>query len=182
MIKNIFLKSNVDIHKGREKAIGMIGYYYQADDVTVHKLKKGESAGFVFAPENEHNLCCIDKAWHAIHYTLTGEVWEIPEDNILGQLVLGGVPVNDEDMGYGPMRLLDKGIVSQIVGALEEWDETAFRDKFNLKEMAEMQVYPIMDGEDEEQFFQYVWENLEALKAFIKDAAQKNQNILTFLG
>lgn len=162
--------------------MGMIGYYYQADDITVHKLKKGESAGFVFEPENEHNLCCIDKAWHAIHYTLTGEVWEIPEDNILGQLVLGGAPVNDEDMGYGPMRLLDKDIVSQIADALAEWDETAFREKFNLKEMVENEIYPIMDNENEEQFFEYVWANMDALKEFIKDAAQNNQNILTFLG
>lgn len=162
--------------------MGMICYYYQADDVTVHKLKKGESAGFLFEPENEYNLCCVDKAWHAIHYTLTGEIWEISEDNILGQLVLGGVPVNDEDMGYGPMRLLDKGIVSQIADALEKWDETAFREKFNLKDMAENGVYPIMDGEDEEQFLQYVWDNMDALKAFFNDAARKDQNILTFIG
>ena len=162
--------------------MGMIGYYFQADDIMVHKLKKGESADFMFEPENEHNLCCIDKAWHAIHYTLTGEVWGLSQDDILSQLVLGGVPVNDADMGYGPMRLFDKTIVSQIAGALEEWDEAVFREKFNIKDMAANEVYPIMDEENEEQFFEYVWANMDALKAFFKDAARKNQNILTFLG
>lgn len=162
--------------------MGMVCYYFQADDIMVHKLKKGTSADFIFEPENKNNLCCIDKAWHAIHYTLTGEVWGGSNDDILSKLVLGGVPVNDEDMGYGPMRLLDKDIVQQLTGALEEWDETAFREKFNLKAMAENDVYPMMDEENEEVFFEYVWKSLDALKQFFKDAAQKNQNILTFIG
>ena len=161
--------------------MGMICYYFQADDIMVHKLKKGESTGFMFEPENKDNQCCIDKAWHAIHYTLTGEVWEVSKGDILGQLVLGGVPVNDEDMGYGPMRLLDKGIVSQIADAMDEWDATAFREKFNLKDMAENDVYPVMDEENEEVFFDYVWKSLDALKQFFKDAVQKDQNILTLI-
>ena len=161
--------------------MGMVCYYLQADDIMVHKLKKGEGADSMFEPENEQDRCCIDKAWHAIHYTLTGEVWGISQDNILSQLVLGGVPVNDEDMGYGPMRLFDKGIVSQIAEALEGWDEVAFREKFNLQDMAENDVYPILEEENEEQFFQYVWASMDALKAFFKDAAQKNQNIVTLI-
>lgn len=161
--------------------MGMVCYYFQADDIMVHKLKKGESTGFMFEPENKDSQCCIDKAWHAIHYTLTGEVWGDSKGDILGQLVLGGVPVNDEDMGYGPMRLLDKGIVSQIADAMDEWDETAFREKFNLKDMAENDVYPVMDEENEEVFFDYVWKSLDALKQFFKDAVQKDQNILTII-
>ena len=162
--------------------MGMLCYYFQADDIMVQKLKNGAGADFMFEPENEHNLCCIDKAWHAIHYTLTGEIWEVSEDDILSQIVLGGVPVNGEDMGYGPMRLLDKDIVSRIAEALEGYNETAFREKFSLKDMAANQIYPIMEDENEEQFFQYIWANMDALKAFFQDAAQKNQNILTFLG
>lgn len=161
--------------------MSMIGYYFMADDITVHKLEKGERADFIFDSENEHNLCCIDKAWHAIHYTLTGEVREPSNDDILSQLVMGGVPVNDEDMGYGPMRLLDKNIVSQIAEALEKWDETAFREKFSMEDMVENNVYPIMAEEEDEQFFQYVWANLDALKEFFNDAARKNQNIIAFI-
>lgn len=161
--------------------MGMVCYYFQADDIMIHKLKKGASADFIFEPENEHNLCCIDKAWHAIHYTLTGKIWEFSKDDILSQLVMGGVPVNDEDTGYGPMRLLDKDIVSQLAEALEEWNETAFRKKFNLKDMAENDIYPIMAEVEDEQFFQYVWISLDALKKFFNDAVQKNQSIITFI-
>ena len=161
--------------------MGMVCCYFQADDIMVHKIKQGENMNLMLDPENKDSQCCIDKAWHAIHYTLTGEAWEVSQDNILSQLVLGGVPVNDEDMGYGPMRLLDKSIVSQIAEALEEWDETAFREKFNSQAMEENEVYSVMEEENEEPFFQYVWASMDALKAFFKDAARKNQNMLTLI-
>ena len=85
--------------------MSMIGYYLRADEDTVNKIREGDT-GILFGEENDRNLACIDKAWHAIHYIVTGCVWDIPDDNILGHLVLGGEPINDEDMGYGPARLI----------------------------------------------------------------------------
>ena len=161
--------------------MSMIGYYYQADDITVQKLKEGADAEFIFAEENDENMLCIDKAWHAIHFTLTGEEWEISEDNPLSQVVLGGEPVNDEDMGYGPMRLIPKELVSQIADALEEVDEADFRSKFNLKDMVQNQIYPVMNDDNEEQFFEYVWELFAELKKFYKDASEKDHNVLAFI-
>lgn len=162
--------------------MGMIGYFYQEDDITVQRLREGESAGFLFDEENEENMLDIDKAWHAIHYILTGEEWEVSVDKPISQAVLGGEPVNDEDMGYGPMRLIPKELVSQIADALGEIDEAAFRERFNLKEMVENQIYPVMYDEDESQFFTYVWENFVELKKFYKDASEKNHNVLAFIG
>lgn len=156
--------------------MSMIAYFYQTDDITVHKLRKGADAKL-----DEENMVCIDKAWHAIHFTLTGEAWEVSEDEPISQAVLGGEPVNDEDMGYGPMRLIPKELVSQIADALEEVGEAAFQRKFNLEDMVEKQIYPVMDDENEEQFFEYVWELFVELKKFYKDAAEKNCNVLTFL-
>lgn len=161
--------------------MSMIGYYFAADDDMVRKMQEGASGEFIFSKENKDSLMSVDKAWHAIHYILTGEVWEVPEDNILANLVLGGEPVNDEDTGYGPVRFLDKEIVTQIADAVDVWDETAFRDKFDIKDMAEKQVYPVMDDEDGEIFFRYVWESFAALKQFFKETAQKGLNMLLFL-
>ena len=154
--------------------MSMICYFYQTDDITVHKLRKGADAEL-----NEG--INIDKAWHAIHFTLTGEVWEVSEDEPISQAVLGGEPINDEDMGYGPMRLIPKELVPQIADALDEVDEAAFRKKFNLQDMVEKEIDPVMDEENEVQFFEYVWELFVELKKFYKDAAEKNYNVLTFL-
>ena len=76
-------------------------------------------------------------------YVLTGEVWEVPEDNILAQLILGGEPVNDEDMGYGPARLIPKEIVSRLSTAMEKWDMEKFRARFDIKDMIENEIYTI---------------------------------------
>ena len=161
--------------------MSMIGYYYQTDDITVQKLREGADAEFMFEGKNEENMLCIDKAWHAIHFTLTGEEWEVSEDEPISQAVLGGEPVNDEDMGYGPMRLIPKELVTKIADELEEMDKAVFQSKFNLKDMVEKQIYPVMDDEDEEQFFEYVWELFAELKKFYKDASEKNRNVLAFI-
>jgi len=160
----------------------MIGYYFPADDDMVQRLKEGGSGNLLFSGEHRDELVSIDKAWHAIHYILTGEVWEVPEDDILAQLILGGEPVNDEDMGYGPIRWISKEIVSRLSDAMDEWDMERFRAKFNLKDMAENEIYPIIKDEDEEIFFQYVWENFATLKQFFRETAEKGLNMLTFLG
>ncbi|MBD5458342.1 MAG: DUF1877 family protein, partial [Lachnospiraceae bacterium] len=98
--------------------MSMIGYYFPADDDMVQRMKEGGSGELMFGEEHRDELFSIDKAWHAIHYVLTGEVWEVPEDNILAQLILGGEPVNDEDMGYGPARLISKETVSGLSVAM----------------------------------------------------------------
>lgn len=52
--------------------------------------------------EGERPSVDLDKAWHAIHYLLTGEADEVPGP--LGFLVSGGAPVGAIEVGYGPAR------------------------------------------------------------------------------
>lgn len=42
----------------------------------------------------------MDKAWHGIHYLLTGTAWE--GDPPLNFLVTGGREVGTEEIGIGP--------------------------------------------------------------------------------
>ena len=99
--------------------MGMIGCYIRMDDENVKEFQNGaelDSFG------NNDNMLDIDKSWHAIHFVLSGEVWGFDEDDPLSQVVLGGAPVNDDDMGYGPARLLEKDLVKKAADALESWD------------------------------------------------------------
>src|SRR5687768_4410646 len=57
----------------------------------------------------------IDKAWHAIHYTLNGSVWE--GEGPLSWVILGGQELG-EDVGYGPVRYLDPTQVKSVAAAL----------------------------------------------------------------
>ena len=158
--------------------MGMIGCYIRMDDETVKELQNGAELDI---SGSDDNTLDIDKSWHAIHFVLSGEVWEIDEDNLLSQVVLGGSPVNDDDMGYGPARLLEKDLVKKLADALMSWDEKAFRHNFSMADMVENHVYPVMDDENEEQFFQYVWSNFKEVKTFFRQAADHGQNIISFI-
>lgn len=159
--------------------MSMIGYFLRADEDITQKIRNGEDSGFLF-DDDDRNLC-IDKAWHAIHYIVTGCVWDIPEDNPLGQIVLGGEPINDDDMGYGPARLIPRETVSQISENLEKWDEAVFRENFHMQDLISNEIYPFVSDGDEESFFEYIWENFDELKKFYKAAAEDGQNVIAFI-
>ena len=166
--------------------MSMIGYFLRADEDITEKIRNGQGSGFLFGNDSFGNddddkILCIDKAWHAIHYIVTGCVWDIPEDNLLGQLVLGGEPIDDEDLGYGPARLIPKETVSQISENLEKWDEAVFHENFHMQDMISNEIYPVMSDEDEESFFEYIWENFAELKKFYIAAAEDGQNVIAFL-
>lgn len=57
-------------------------------------------------------------------------------------------------------------------------EEQTFRKKFNISEMLENNIYPVMDDENEEEFFDYVWANLIELKKFIEEAANEGQAVI----
>ena len=108
--------------------MGMIQYYLRADDAKVKEIQEGDSV--FHSSSDDDKMLDIDKAWHAIHFTLTGEVWD-------------------------------------------------FREKFDLKAMIENKVYPVMDEEEEEQFFEYVWFYFKEVKKFFRQAADQGENVIS---
>ncbi len=161
--------------------MGMIGCYFQADASTLNKIVQEGCSAVCYDPANEPLLLEIDKAWHMIHYTLTGTVWETSPDDILSQLVLGGEIYIEEDMGYGPPRRLSPTTVRRLSEALRSWDRKTFRAHFNVKKMAADEVYPVLADEDEENAFEYTWEYFELLTAFFQDAGKKGCSVLVFI-
>ena len=134
--------------------MGMTGYYFRADEDMMKNIREQSVSDVVFDETNSKYLLDIDKTWHAIHYTLTGTQYEIEDDEDVSHLILGGVPVSEEDMGYGPARLFTKEQVALLNNALKEWDETCFRQNFNMEGMFEEEIYPLIEGQDtEEEFF-----------------------------
>ena len=162
--------------------MSMIGYFLKADDELVEKMTQGDLGEIIFDDAYSENMIDVDKTWHAIHFILSGNAYESDDNNVLSQLVLGGSPVNEEDLGYGPALLLNKNLVAQIAEALNTWDEALFRKKFDFNNMITNEIYPIIDGEDENDFYTYVWEYFSSLKTFIAEAAKERQNVITFIG
>ncbi|PSK67919.1 hypothetical protein B0E53_00190 [Micromonospora sp. MH33] len=122
-------------------------------------------------PEPELDL---DKAWHGIHYLLTGTDWQIGEG--AGAAILGGAEIG-QDGGYGPPRLLDQDTVRAVATALDALDVEVLRARFDPDAMSAAEIYPDIwtNGTDE---LDYLMSHYTELRRFYHAAAANDQAVL----
>ncbi len=162
--------------------MGMIGFYKIANEEEINKLKSGEISSSEFIYDDMDNVVDIDKAWHAIHFTLTGELGGRDDNDPLSMVVLGGIPINNEDLGCGPLTYYTKEEVSISNEELKKLNEEEFRSRFSLEAMVEEGIYPVVCGQDtEEEFFNYIWENFKVVKCIFNKASEEGKCIVFLL-
>jgi hypothetical protein len=115
----------------------------------------------------------LDKAWHGIHYLLTGTVWEKTTTPI-GQALLGG----QELAGHSDVRLLDAAHVRQTADALALLDQVALRRRYVPARLAELDIYPNVWEVDDSALDEYLLPNLATLVEFYRTAAATNAAVL----
>ena len=118
----------------------------------------------------------LDKAWHGIHYLLTGSAE--PNGTLASKVIMGGENIGP-DRGYGPAQLLKPDEVKAIAQLLEKTTPDMLRKRFEPKAMARAGVYPEIIWEREgEEALRYVLDYYEKLVAFYKLAAQRGQAVI----
>ena len=151
-------------------------------------VSPNELEGFVSDPESAiaslfmprldrtarpHRRLSLDKAWHGVHYLLTGD----PEEST--GAVLGGTEFG-EDEGYGPARYFTAPEVEQLAHALDAPgaadDVTA---RYNGDRMLELSIYP--GGWDEAGEREWLLGALAELREFFRDTAEAGDAIVTCL-
>lgn len=117
----------------------------------------------------------LDKAWHGLHYLLTGT----PYDNhgLLGQAILGGKEVG-EDLGYGPARILSPERVKEIAGALGSLSTESLSSKYDPSAMERAKVYPNIWVREGPEGLRFLLNYLPALQAFYKKAAESGSAVI----
>jgi hypothetical protein len=120
----------------------------------------------------------LDKAWHGIHFLLTGSDWE--GDPPLNFLVGGGAEVGDVDLGYGPARVFRSSEVSEICKALDRIKEDDLRERFQPDVMMKKDIYPLIWDRDpkDDDTLGYLLEYFTELKKFVSQAAEKNLGLV----
>ncbi len=121
----------------------------------------------------------MDKAWHGIHYVLTGTA--DATDHPLGFLVSGGTPIGSEDFGYGPDRAFSSAQLAAITGLLESLDRVTLFARYEPKKMDRAGVYPQFWARDGDDGFDYIFENFERMRAFFIEAQKHQFGLLIFL-
>jgi len=135
-------------------------------------------ASFSGGGSNGHDELEVDKAWHGLHYLLTGSAWD--GDFPLNFIVVGGEVVGD-DLGYGPARALTSGDVQKIDAALEPLTPDELRQRFDDGRMTELQIYPFGWGHDPDGELEYLLEFYEELRAFVRRTAEQGHALLVYL-
>lgn len=122
----------------------------------------------------------IDKAWHGIHYLLTGIAdLEQPVESTLGLAIFGGTEIG-EDLGYGPLRYLEVKEVKEIATALESVSVRDFASRYKVEDINKYDIYPL-DGEWTEEDKEYLLEKFESLVEFYRLTAKQEEVILLFI-
>jgi hypothetical protein len=96
---------------------------------------------------NGHPRLELDKAWHGVHYVLSGTVE--PAESLLSQAVLGGTEVGEDFSGYGPARCFTVEQVGELAAALGAPEtEREADERYDPERMNELQIYPFGWAED----------------------------------
>lgn len=125
------------------------------------------------------NYVDLDKAWHGVHYLLTGLADGGPAPQSLA--VFGGEEFGPE-VGYGPARFLTVQQVAIVAQALSKVTQEDLASRFDPKDMEAKGIYPeviwVRDGNDA---LDYVLESYEQLEVFYRDAASRGEAVIQWL-
>jgi hypothetical protein len=131
-----------------------------------------------WSPPPDDEQVDLDKAWHGIHYLLTGSAWE--GEKPLCYLVQGGAEVGDVDVGYGPARALRSDQVKAFHDALRALSREDLKVRYQPERMKELDIYPgIWDSEPPEgDPFGYLMEYVKILDEFLAKTVQKGLGLV----
>jgi Domain of unknown function (DUF1877) len=116
----------------------------------------------------------LDKAWHGLHFLLTGSAWDTTDG--AGEAVLGGEEIGD-DVGYGPARLLRPDRVSAIAAGLRDVEGDTLRARYDAAALTAADIYPgVWDEPD--VFDAYLGPYFDSLRIFYIAAADEGQAVL----
>ena len=158
--------------------MSMIGNFLQLSSEQLKVLINEPSSIESFIdPEDDHGLE-IDKAWHGIHYLLTGDAWagEAPLVNV----ILGGTEIGD-DVGYGPARYLTAEEVKVVADALHSITPEQFRLRYSAEQLSQNEIYPNIWDDSDEDAIEYLVAWYEDLRNYYIEAAANNNTMLKYL-
>ncbi len=136
----------------------------------------GWGAGMLVGPEeDEDNMISLEKAWHGLHFLLTGDPWG--GAGYQAFLLCGGTE-QGEDMGYGPARFFDVDEVRDIHKVLDPITADQLWSRFDAERMAEADIYGAhWDDEEESDLQEEYLEYFTMLKQFISETASEGNSL-----
>jgi hypothetical protein len=162
--------------------MSMIGNYRRVSERTLNDLLANPQkiSEYLYSEDgvSSDESLDIDKSWHIIHFLLTGDAWE--SDPPWGDAVLGGTPISEEDMGYGPARYLTPMQVRAVSQALATVSPEQLIARWDERRVADAELYPqIWDDSLENR--EYVSIYYDELRSLFATAAKNSEAMIVWL-
>jgi hypothetical protein len=165
MIGNLLLVSDADMND------------ILAAPESVHELLNRR----VYEAEHPDGYVDIDKAWHCLHFLLTGTAWE--GEPPLDFIAVGGETLGDEDVGYGPARAIRATTVAALDSALEALPPNVLVTRYDPAQMAALEIYPggWTEVENTPEHFGYFTGAYDEVRALVKRGAREGRALIIWL-
>jgi hypothetical protein len=120
----------------------------------------------------------LEKAWHGLHYLLTGEVWE--GHGPAAFLLAGGEQLGEDE--ESPPRWFTPEETAQIHQALSTISDDVLWSRFDADQMEQLEIYPGIWDEAEEDLKEEYLAYFHELKQVVATAAGSGQGLLVTIG
>ena len=164
--------------------MGMVACFAGVDAGTIIRLKSNPEniEAFLDPDDGEsepQHYMDVDKAWHCIHFMLTGSAEGGPEP--LAGAFFGGEEAG-EDMGYGPARFMQPQQVRAISAALLAINVESSKARYDPSALAAADVYLAnMCVRDGDEALEYLVDNYHGLVELYRETAERGDGTVLWL-
>ena len=144
-----------------------------------HLLGDPSAAKSLVAQTGLENSVSLEKAWHGLHFLLTGD--SFGTSGPLAFICAGGADIPGTEGGYGPARIFSPSETTAIHEALVNVDDDALWSRFDPDAMTEQGVYPVIWDEPEEDLRDEYLMYFNSLKELVARAAAGNEALVVYL-
>lgn len=160
--------------------MGMYGKYVAISKEDLEAIK--EDATKLYDIE-AYTTLDIDKSWQAIFYTLNRDIedGEAPMNLVVPMSM--DYELGLEEMDYGSF-LLTNDLIKEGYAYMQTINKEKLRDMYDLTEMVKEGIYPLSDSDledDENSFFEYLFENFENIKKFYKKMINEDKSLVFYI-
>lgn len=157
--------------------MGMTASLYAVGEQQIDALRSDPAQAFALLSSGGPAVH-LDKAWHGIHYLLTGSAWE--GDEPLNFLLHGGEPLGDEEGDELVPRVFDGDEVGRLDAALAPLDAAQLRRRYDPQAMQQLDIYPAIW--DEKEALPFCLERFGELQDFVAQNVQQGRGMVIFAG
>jgi hypothetical protein len=160
--------------------MSMILYLRRATEEQIAEIRSDPAAvsNFFFesCAKESGDLIDFDKAWQAVHYTLSGA--EYYTDHALGALLLNSETVGD-DMGYGAPWIIPHDRLAPFNDALALLSDDAIRARFDPEALVANDIYAFEEClKCPDEALNYIMQGIPALRRFAERCASTGSSAL----